>query len=444
MERPVRTGNRAAELALAIYRDALKAVRADTLIHRAVSLDSEALRIGDDSYDLRTFERILVVGAGKASAGMAAALEEILGDRISDGIVVTKYGHSVPTQRIRILEAGHPIPDESSLEAGRAIHTLAESADANDLVICLLSGGASALMELPREGITLEDLCTTTDLLLKSGATINDLNAVRACLSQLKAGGLARAAHPAGVVCLAISDVLGNPLEVIGSGPCCATPVNPKAALEALGRVADRVPTAVIAFLEREKGRTPDVTKRSSDQLLAPHYILGDLGTAIRAACESSRSRGLNPAALTESLQGEGREKGQSLGLKAHDLPDTVVKSRIDCYIAGGETTVTVRGGGKGGRSQELAAAAALEMRGVPGIALLAAGTDGTDGPTDAAGALVDGDTITLAEQAGVNALELLNQNDSYPLLQAADALLFTGPTQTNVNDLAIIVHARE
>ncbi len=426
----------AREAALTIYRDAVDAVRADRLITDRLHLTGDILEADHHLFELAQFEHIYVVGAGKASAAMAAAIEPLLGDRLTAGVVVTKEGHSVPTRKIRILEAGHPIPDENSIRAGHAIYDLAAGAGERDLVICLLSGGASALMELPREGVTLEDLSATTDLLMRAGASIFDLNAVRACLSELKAGGLARAAAPARVLCLVLSDVLGNHLELIGSGPCCDISVDPTAAMVALDRFGlwEQTPEQIRQALH---STAPPLSGFRCDR--CEHVVLADIWTAIQAAKDSAVRLGLKPAVLTGSLQGEARQAGKWLGEVAKDLSRTSQIDGIDCYIAGGETTVTVYGHGKGGRSQELATAAAIEIAGVRDVALLAAGTDGTDGPTDAAGGLVDGDSIERAWAHGAISEGALKENDTYGFLNSSGDLLKTGPTQTNVGDLVVI-----
>jgi glycerate 2-kinase len=433
---PSATRGSAAELALAIYQDAINAIRADRLMRSSLSLKGDRLTINGRTIELSQFDRILVVGAGKASALMAAALDKAMGDALTAGVVVTKYDHSLPCRRIRILEAGHPIPDENSVEAGKAIHDLAASASERDLVICLLSGGASALMELPISGISLEDLQITTSLLSRAGANINELNLVRACLSCLKAGGLARAAAPARVICLVISDVLGNPLNVIGSGPCFETNVDHEKSTQMIQKFGlwAALPFAVQqALLRPQDGPSPSPP-------LVDHLILGDIHPALDAARQSAIRRGLTPLVLTASMEGEAKEAGMVYGQIARDIPQSYAVTGFDCILAGGETTVTVRGDGKGGRSQELACAATLVMADTDGIALLAAGTDGTDGPTDAAGALVDGSTLSRVRSEGPGIDAALANNDVYPLLAELGCLVKTGPTQSNVGDLVIIV----
>jgi hydroxypyruvate reductase len=431
--------NRAAELALAVYLSALNAVRADTLVRRALRIEGDFLAIGDVRVARSSFDRVVLVGAGKAACGMARAVEEVLSGLPIEGVVVTKHGHADALERVRVLEAGHPVPDAASVAGGRAVAEAAAAAGERDLALCLISGGASAIVELPEEGVSLEDLRATTEALLRAGAPIEELNAVRATLSRLKAGGLARLAAPARVVALVLSDVLGNPLEVIGSGPCVGTAPDPARARQVLRDrgLWDRVPQAVRDRIDRAPA--PGPARRSP----ADHVLVGDLWSAIEAAKSAAVEKGLRPIVLTGWLQGEAREVGGVFGAMLRDLPRTARDTGFDCLIAGGETTVTVTGTGVGGRSQELALAAARAAAGVRDVALIAAGTDGTDGPTDAAGALVDGDTLRRGDQGGRSAGAALAANDSHPYLEAAGALVKTGPTHSNVGDLVIAVTAR-
>lgn len=428
----------AARLALSIYADVLDAVRADVLVSRAMTLEGNCLRINGETIGLNEFDRILVVGAGKAATGMAQAVEGLLADRIADGIVVTKYGHSGPTRQIRVLEAAHPTPDESSVEAGRAIEALAATATERDLVICLLSGGASSLMELPREPLVLEDLRAITDQLLHAGAPIQDLNAVRANLSLLKGGGLARCAAPATVIAIVLSDVLGSPLAVIGSGPCVDVEPDPHLALAILRRydLLNKVPASVVECLRTMKAASNQLPK-----VHARHFIVGDIRTALKAAHKSALHMGLRPVVLTGWLEGEAREAGRVVGAMARDLPNTARDTGYDCLILGGETTATVRGTGKGGRSQEIACAALESVANVEGVAALAGSTDGTDGPTDAAGGLAEMAVCRRAQELGLDVSAALRDNDTYNYLDPAGGLVKTGPTHSNVGDVVIVVY---
>ncbi|HSV72181.1 MAG TPA: DUF4147 domain-containing protein [Chthonomonadales bacterium] len=425
---------------MAVYGTALGAVRADGLVRAALRTEDDALVAGSAHVPLRGIDAVHLLAVGKAAAPMAAAAMEAVGPLVAGGLVITKDGHGNAVGALPVLEAGHPTPDRRSAEAGAAAHGLVRGLCERDLLLCLLSGGASSLMELPVDGVSLEDLACVTQMMLEAGAPIQELNAVRACLSRLKAGGLARAASPARVACLAVSDVIGSPLAVIGSGPChLEVPPDGARAREVLGRrgLLGRTPPAVLEALHRA---TPTAGPPTDDAGRVTETVIGDLWTALDAAREEARRLGLRPAVLTGSLSGEARDVGALLGAMARDLPRTSRHGGPDCLIAGGETTVTVRGAGRGGRSQEIAVAAAIVLDGAEGVALLAAGTDGTDGPTDAAGGLVDGRTAEAGRAAGANAAAALESNDACTYLTAASALVTTGPTGANVGDLAIVV----
>jgi glycerate-2-kinase len=424
--------------ALAIYADVLRAVDAGMLVARNMSVEQDALLVGGQRFPLCDVHRVLVLGAGKAATAMAQAAERILGPLLRGGVVVTKHGHGGPTERVRIMEAGHPVPDETSVEAGAAIAEAARDAGPGDLVIVLISGGASALMELPQGDITLDDIQETTTALLRCGADITELNSVRACVSRLKAGGLARLIAPAKAVCLVLSDVLGNPLEAIGSGPCVLGSGACHRALRVLQKygLAGTVPASVLEAAEQ----AASAETSGSGMEPVPHVIVGDIRTALDAASVSAERLGYHPIVVTGLMRGEAREVALTLAGAARDLPILKGRSGLDCLIFGGETTVTVHGDGLGGRCQEIAAAAIPVLAGVENVALLAAGTDGTDGPTDAAGALVEGSTARRVAAAGLSVAESLAQNDTYPLLDRTGALIRTGPTGSNVGDIVIAV----
>ncbi len=426
----------AAKKALGIYEDALHAIRAGELIRRTVSLKESILKIERHSFDLNHFSRILLLGVGKASTGMGAAMGEILQGYAFESLLITKKGYATPQTSLRIMETSHPIPDESSIEAGEEIHTILSSTSEDDLVIFLLSGGASALMELPVEGVSLTDLRSVTQRLLESGANIAELNSVRQGLSRIKSGGLARAAHKAKVICLCISDVMGNDLSLIGSGPFFTPSISEEPPLQILYR---------FNVLEGEFPQVFKVLRKVTSASLTPfvpHVIIGDIHTALDAAAESARKHGMHPLPLTDSFSGEARNLGANVGGMASNLEHIRSQTGMDCLILGGETTVTVRGAGKGGRSQEVACAAALVIDGVENIAVLSAGTDGSDGPTDAAGGLIDGDTVRKTSPQRFR--DALARNDTYSCLQEAGALLITGPTDSNVGDVVICVLCEE
>ncbi len=423
---------------------ALKAVDPAQAVRNCVRREGARLQVGDCAYDLYSYRRILVVGAGKASGPMAQALEEILGDRLAGGVVNVKEGYAVPTHRIELIEAAHPVPDESGVRGTERILQLAEEAGADDLVFCLISGGGSALMELPVEDITLDDLQQLTDLLLRSGATINEVNTIRKHISQVKGGGLARAAAPATLIALILSDVVGNPLDFIASGPTVPDTTTFQDAWSLLEkfRLQDAIPQTVRAQLERGLSQEIPDTPKEGDPIFArtASVLVGSNEIAARAALDAATKLGYNSILVTTWVEGEAREvakvmAGVAKGLIRHHSP----LSPPACLIFGGETTVTVRGEGKGGRNQEMALAAALALDGWENVAVMAVGTDGTDGPTDAAGGIADGTVLARARALGLDPLAYLDHNDSYHFLQQTGALLVTGPTNTNVNDLILV-----
>ena len=430
--------------ALDVLDAALTAVSPAQAIRRTLRRDGDTLLVADRPYDLQRFRRVLVVGAGKATAPMARAVEELLADRLTAGTVTVKYGYTEPVERITIREAGHPIPDAAGVAATQAMVELLREADAHTLVLCLISGGGSALMPLPVPGVTLADLQALTEALLRSGAPIQALNTVRKHLSQVAGGQLARLAYPATVVALIVSDVVGSPLDVIASGPTVADESTFQQAWQVLEQygVLSQASEAIRQHLHRGmSGAIPETPKPDDPALASVHnVVIADNARAAEAAAERATALGFNTLLLTTYLEGEAREVGRVLAALAkeivwrgHPVPPPA------CLIAGGETTVTVRGNGKGGRNQELALSAALSIRGIANVVIASLATDGTDGPTDAAGGLVDGHTVARGEAAGANAIAALNDNDSYTFLQRANALLMTGPTNTNVNDLMAV-----
>ncbi|UCD34551.1 MAG: glycerate kinase [Nitrospiraceae bacterium] len=408
----------------------------------------------------KDFNSIRVVGFGKASCQMARAVEESLGpDAIASGIVITKYGHAGAMhsavshrpegselsglRKIRVFEAGHPIPDQQGVEAAEEIIRLLAHSKDRDLVLCLVSGGGSALFVSPCEGITLREKQAITDLLLKSGADITELNAVRKHLSKVKGGRLAEIAAPAEIISLMISDVIGDRLDVIASGPTAPDPSTFQDALDVIRKysLADSAPASVMELLERGlRGDIPD-TPKAGDPLFSrvQNLIVGSNRIAIERARQEAEALGYRTEVLSSEISGEARDVGQWLARKAREAREAVGGS-TQCFISGGETTVHVRGRGKGGRNTELALSFAMEADGMKGVTLLSAGTDGTDGPTDAAGAIVDGGTVERARSRGLNPREYLENNDSYTFFKAIDSLLITGPTGTNVMDVQILI----
>ncbi len=431
--------------AYAIFNSGLQAADPRACIHRNLVLEDRHLCIAGSRVDLDTVSRLVVVGAGKATAPLAAAVEEILGDRIAAGSINTKYEHGIPLQRIDVVECGHPVPDDAGVRGTEAIRKLVSGLDEQALVLCLLSGGGSALLPAPADGLTLADKQETTRMLLACGAGIGEVNAVRKHLSGIKGGLLARQAHPARLHTLALSDVIGDPLDTIASGPTVPDTTTFAHCLDIVNRygIREQLPSAARQRLDDgQRGQVPETPKPGDPcfQRTSSH-VIGNNALAIAAARETAHQLGYNTLVLTSRMQGEAREVASALTAIALEVvaADRPVP-RPACIICGGETTVTLRGDGKGGRNQELALAAAMQLENQNAVTLLSGGTDGTDGPTDAAGALADGSTLERARQQHLPAAEYLARNDSYHFFQALDDLLITGPTQTNVMDLQIIL----
>jgi glycerate 2-kinase len=425
-------------VAAELQRAALAAVEPGAAVRQHLRRQGDLVHVGDRSYNLGEYEHVYVVGGGKAAVPMAATVADVLGDRLTNGIVVTKVGHAgsgPPLPGLRVLEAGHPVPDRNSVRGAQAIADLARQATARDLIVCLISGGGSALLTLPVEGLDLDDLQELTDALLRSGATINELNTVRKHWSSFKGGNLARLAAPAAVVTLVLSDVVGDPLDVIASGPTVPDPTTTVDAQEILDRYSIW-PGRPVPFQE---------TPKPGDAVFerVHHVIVGSNRQAAVAALERARQLGFNGLLLSTYVEGEAREVARvaaalAKGVRSYGDPIPAPA----CLVWGGETTVTIRGDGKGGRNQELALAAALALEGWPGVMLVPLATDGTDGPTDAAGALVTGETVARARALGLDPLAALMANDSYTFFDELGDLIRTGPTGTNVNDLLFLLVA--
>jgi len=438
----MRTLEQRRTIARAIGTAAINAARPATAVRDAIRMTREEISIGPWAAGLAAVDRILVVGAGKAAGMMAQAVEMALGDRVTGGLVVTKDEHAVPTSRVRVVEASHPIPDERGVRAADELLRLVSRLTERDLVIVLISGGGSALLVAPADGITLSDKQATTSALLACGATINEMNCVRKHLSRVKGGQLARACMPARVVSLILSDVIGDPLDVIASGPTVPDPTTFRDALAVLDRYGLRgtVPQAVLRrFDAGAAGAVPETPKPGDPTFeRSITHLVGTNRLALDAAARLATQYDYSPRVLTSTLRGEAREVAKVIGSLAeavgpHDGPTAL--------ILGGETTVTLsEHPGRGGRNQELALAFAREVAGRDDMVLLSVGTDGTDGPTDAAGALVDGRTCERANAAGFSVEKALDGHNSYPLLEATSDLVKTGPTGTNVMDVVVVL----
>jgi hydroxypyruvate reductase len=431
--------------ALDIFQAALKAVDPIEAVLRYVRLKDNILSVGDRRFDLNDYDRVLVVGAGKAGAPMAKALEDLLGERIADGVIVVKEGHSLPLRHVRSHEAGHPVPDERGIRGAEDIILLVKRAGERDLVICVLSGGGSALLVAPAGGVTLEDKQEVTRLLLACGADIHEINTVRKHLSRAKGGGLARFANPAAVVSLILSDVIGDDLNVIASGPTVPDPSTFADAEKVFDKygIWEHVPSTVQHRIQQGlKGEVED-TPKSGDATFqkCSFELVGTNLQALTAASREAQRLGYNPLILSSTVEGEAREVVKAFTAIAKEVRRSSNPiSQPACILCGGETTVTIQGEGKGGRNQEFALASALVLDGMENVVVLSGGTDGTDGPTDAAGAIADGATVARALAKDFDPLDYLRRNDSYHFFSALEDLVITGPTRTNVMDVYMIL----
>ncbi len=383
--------------------------------------------------DLAEAERVFVVGAGKAGVAMARAAAQICGPRLTAGVVSVPQVPAQAVERLTFIEGGHPLPTAGTLAAGRAVVGLLTSAGLTprDLVLALISGGGSALLEWPRPGLSLEDLQATTTALLKCGAAIHEINVVRQQLSQIKGGGILRLAHPARVLGLILSDVVGNPLSIIASGPTVPTPAAGPEALAILEKyhLVAQLPPAVRQCLATPSSEPPGPSAPGVNRLIASNRLAGE------AAAARAREMAFEAVWVADDWQGEARLIGARFAELVRQASGSAV-GRPLALIAGGETTVTVRGQGKGGRNQEVALAAALALAGCPNCVVATLATDGVDGPTDAAGAVVTGTTLERARALGLDPAIFLSDNDAYHFFAALGDLVITGPTGTNVNDL--------
>lgn len=430
---------------------ALDAVNPENAVLHFFRRSGDNLWVGDKRYRLDDYRRIFVLAFGKAAAPMAQAVVHGLGARLDGGFVITKYGHAPQDAHaltpLQIIEAGHPVPDAMGAAAAQRATELIRNATADDLLITLISGGGSALFTLPAPDISLSDLQQTTDLLLSCGAAINEMNTVRKHLSQVKGGQLARLAAPATIINLILSDVVGSPVDVIASGPTAPDSSTWCDAWRILANhnLIERLPTSVRRRLQAGlKGDLPD-TPKPGDPIFGSvqTIIVGDNAIAAEAAQVAAENQGFNAAILSTFIQGEAREVAQVLvGLGREVAVHKRPLSPPACLILGGETTVTLHGHGKGGRNQEMALAAGLALSQASDsdpIIIVTLATDGTDGPTDAAGGIADADSAKRGEKAGLNIQHFLEENNAYPYLKATNDLLISGPTRTNVNDLYLI-----
>lgn len=433
-----------------IYTAGIEAVSPLKAINTHVQIHENNLKIFDKnkeikSFNLEKFNRIFVVGAGKATSAMAKAIENMLGNRISSGCICVKYDHVTELKKIEQIEASHPIPDNEGLRGAEKIYNIIKGADEKDLIISLISGGGSALMPLPQSSIKLKDKQKTTDMLIKSGATIHEINSVRKHLSRLKGGNMARAAYPASVINLMISDVVGDDMDVIASGPFVPDTSDFKSALHVLHKYGLRksVPLPVSIYLEEGVAGTHQENPGADDHIFSniTNIIIASNFLALKAAHEQAKALGYNSIILSSLIEGDTADAAdwhcriaREIALTGNPLP------RPACIISGGETTVKVKGSGKGGRNMEFAMHAAKGIAGLEKMLLASIGTDGNDGPTDAAGAFSTGDTHKRIKDMSLNINNFIIDNNSYELFKALGDLIITGPTNTNVMDIRIIL----
>jgi hydroxypyruvate reductase len=427
-----------------IWEAALHAANPSTSLHNAIQVSDGVLSVAGRLLPLEG--RLIVVGAGKAAARMAQVVEEIAGSQISSGLVVTKYGHGLELNRIRLVEAGHPIPDESGVRAVRETQALLSGLTPKDVVLSLISGGGSALWPSPAEGITLEEKQQVTQMLLRAGATIQELNGVRKHLSGIKGGQLARWAAPARVISLIMSDVIGDPLDFIASGPTAPDTTSFDDALSTIRKYGVQPAPSILQRLEAGvRGQIPEnpkpgdpVFRNVDNRIIANNRLLVD------SASKKAKELGFNTLILGTELEGEAKNVARFLSVIGREVSRSGNPVRPPaCILAAGETTVTVRGNGLGGRNQEMAVAWAIEAAAHPeqvATCFASVATDGTDGPTDAAGGLVDPLTFSRAIDQRMDAKKFLQDNDSYHLLTATGDLIVTGPTQTNLMDIQILL----
>lgn len=431
-------------IAETIFLAGVESVLPDRLITREMSLKDNCLKIGNLIFSLETMENIYVIGVGKASAMMGAEVEKILGERITDGHIVVKYGYSCKLKYIEVSEANHPVPDANGLRATKEILKIAEMANWSDLVICLLSGGGSSLLPDISEGSSSDDMIKVNDLLINSGACITEINAVRKHLSGVKGGQLARVVYPATLVNLILSDVPGDPLDVIASGPTVPDPTTFQQALSVLAKydLTESVAPAVLNFLNEGVAGKRAETPKPGDPVFSKTFniLVGSNKLALEAAKRKALEFNINAVIIDDQLQGDTFKVAEYIVETSLKFKNDENEVKPVCLLFGGETTVKMTGKGAGGRNQHLALLTALLLRGKPGITILSAGTDGNDGTTDVAGAVVDSDTIAEALSKNINPEKHLTGFDSYHFFKKAGGHIITGPTMTNVMDVIVVI----
>lgn len=431
--------------ALEIFKAGVDAVDPIKLINGAVDLKGHSLTVKSSTFDLSSYKNIYIIGIGKAAAAMALPLEKVLGNFLTEGIIIVKYGHTLPLKKVRIIEAGHPVPDEAGYQGAQECVKILQRSGNKDLIFFLISGGGSALFPYPVKGLTLADKQKTTSLLLEAGADIQEINTLRKHLSRVKGGRAAQLAYPGTLISLILSDVVGDKLDSIASGPTFPDTSTFAACLDIINKyhIKDSLPPAAWEIFNKGiQGEIEEIPKPGNPLFEKTHnMIIGNNLLALTAAQEKAEKLGYNTLLLSTSIQGETRDVAKVHAAIAKEIivSGNPIKPRA-CVLSGGETTVTIQGQGQGGRNQEFVLAAAMEIAGMKNITLLSCGTDGTDGPTDAAGAIADGTTFNRAKNMEMDPAHYLKTNDSYHFFKRLNDLIITGPTYTNVMDLRIIL----
>lgn len=432
-----------------ILSSAIQAVEPKQAIHRHLIRSGNQLSVSGHSYKLNDYKQILIIGAGKAGSPMAEAIAEIFPDRQLEGLVIVKEGYisnspTLTSRKIHLVEAGHPIPDRRGVAGANQIIDLIKSTKEDTLIICLFSGGGSALLVSPVDGVTLADLQILTAELLACGASINEINTLRKHLDRVKGGNLARLAAPSRIISLILSDVVADPLDVIASGPTVPDSTDFHDAVQILEKyqIIGRIPHSIYEHLSKGASGFKPENPKPTDSIFqnVENLIVASNQLAAQAALIQAHAEGFHTLLLTTYLQGEARQAGRFVA----SIMRQVVKNgqpigRPACIVLGGETTVTLMGDGKGGRNQELALGAVSDLAGLPDLALVSLATDGGDGPTDAAGAVVTGETLSRALNADLSVYDYLARNDAYRFFEKLGDLLLIGPTNTNVNDLVFL-----
>jgi len=430
------------EYAKEIFYHGLKQVDPVVAIKKYVRRNGHKLIVNGNDFDLVNYNNIYVIGMGKASAAMAKGLEEVLGTMITGGIINVKYGHSLPLENIKVIEASHPVPDKSGVKGTYEIVDLLKQTNEKDLIFCLISGGGSALLPAPPEPITLEDKQKLTDELLKCGAKIHEINIIRKQLSNTKGGKLAHLAYPSTLISLILSDVIGDDLDIIASGPTAPDTSCTEDCYKIIDkyRLNECIPNSIKSYFEQ----------KNNEQIPHPRHpcfenthniIIGSNIQALLGAKEKAVELGFETVLLSSFIEGETEDVAKVHTAIVKEIISTGNPINIPaCILSGGETTVSIEHDGLGGRNQEFALAAAIEIENIGNVLVLSAGTDGTDGPTDAAGAFADGSTVKRASEAGMDACYYLARNDSYNFFETLSDLFITGPTYTNVMDMRIIL----